>query len=93
METDAKIYGLTFYQVLKMKEHFDRNDLPYPDERPKRKVKKRFYMMAYKSDGVWHLDPVLVDESFKDEMGYECRRGWQRKIMENSPYIEIEVDE
>ena len=50
-------------------------------------------MMAYKSDGVWHLDPVLVGENFKDAMGYECRKEWERKIMENSPYIELEVDE
>jgi hypothetical protein len=61
-------------------------------ERPKRKVKKRFYMMAYKCEGCWHQASVLVDESFKDCMGIEHLTRFQRKILENSPYIEVEVD-
>ena len=62
-------------------------------ERPKRKVKKRFYMMAYiDKDGEWLIGKVPVDENFKDNQGAEFYR-CERKIMENSPFIEIEVDE
>ncbi len=61
-------------------------------ERPKRKVKKRFYMMAYKAKGIWHHCSILVDEGFKEVTGMEVYTDCERKIMENSPYIEIEVD-
>ena len=62
-------------------------------ERPKRKVKKRFYMMAYRdSRGDWYPSFRLVDESFRDNQGYEMCAGFERKIMENSPYIELDCD-
>jgi hypothetical protein len=94
METDFKLYGLTSYQILKMKEHFDKNDLPYPEERPKRKVKKRFYMMAWRADqrSDWNASNALVDESFRDTRGKEVYSSCERKILENSPYIELEIE-
>jgi hypothetical protein len=62
-------------------------------ERPKRKIKKRFYMMAYlNGDGEWLISYSAVDESFRDNQGDERFGGCKRKIMENSPYMEIEVE-
>jgi hypothetical protein len=63
-------------------------------ERPKRKVKKRFYMMAYKTDsGNWMTWNDLVDENFVCARKIERWAGKERKILENSPYIELDFEE
>jgi hypothetical protein len=63
-------------------------------ERPKRKVKKRFYMMAFiNAFGQWAACTALVTIDFKDSRGNEVMAGYERKIMENSPYIELDCDE
>jgi hypothetical protein len=62
-------------------------------ERPKRKVKKRFYMMAYKTDsGNWMTWNDLVDENFVCARKIERWAGKERKILENSPYIELDLE-
>jgi hypothetical protein len=64
-------------------------------ERPKRKVKKRFYMMAYKSPADaydWRVASYLVDDAFCNHEGIEMSAGFERKILENSPYIELEIE-
>jgi hypothetical protein len=63
-------------------------------ERPKRKIKKRFYMMAYMNgDGEWLISDVPVDENFRDNEGDERYIESERKILENSPYIELDCEE
>jgi hypothetical protein len=61
-------------------------------ERPKRKVKKRFYMMVYKCEGGWHQASIMVDENFKDSSGTEHLNRFERKILENSPYLELDLE-
>jgi hypothetical protein len=62
-------------------------------ERPKRKVKKRFYMMAYRSLNTWQPANELVDESFMAACGSEILPQHERKILENSPYLELDLEE
>jgi hypothetical protein len=61
-------------------------------ERPKRKVKKRFYMMAQVVCGEWRAKAEMVDENFKTIHGDEIGKGEERKILENSPYLELDCD-
>jgi hypothetical protein len=59
----------------------------------KRVVKKRYQMMATKICEGWCGAGALVDENFRDSSGRERFPDRERKLMENSPYIEIEVEE
>ena len=62
-------------------------------DRPRRKVKKRLYVMAYQSEIGWMVGYEMVDIDFRDIDGVERFPQTPRKIVENSPFIELEVDE
>jgi hypothetical protein len=51
-------------------------------------------MMAYLSvSDSWSLSTVLTDEQFRTTKGIEIYPEYERKILENSPYLEIETTE
>ena len=58
----------------------------------KRVVKKRYQMMVFKSRFGWAPGEFLVDENFKDSNGVELCSDYERKLMDNSPWIEVEQE-
>jgi hypothetical protein len=62
-------------------------------EQPKKKVVRRLYMMAYQSDIGWMVGHEMVDINFRDIDGVERFSRTPRKILKNSPFIDVEVDE
>jgi hypothetical protein len=91
--SEPTVYGLTFYQIIKMREYFVRNGIDLPDPNPKKKVVRRLYMMAYQSEIGWMVNHEMVGIDFRDIDGVERFPRTPRKILENSPFIDVEAEE